>query len=156
MDRRDLLGALGAGAVGLMGLSGREARAQHPHHHDKLHGDCLKACEACATVCNETFHHCFHQVKDGHADHHPMAILTIDCQEFCGLVSELIARESPMIAIACVACADACKLCAAECSKRDDAQMKECVAACRACETACRAMAKAISEGAAKPESTGR
>jgi hypothetical protein len=156
MDRRDLLGALGAGAVGLIGLAGREARAQHPHHHDKVHGDCLKACEACATVCNETFHYCFHKVKDGHGDHHPTAVLTIDTQEFCGLAAELLTRESPLIAVACLACADACKSCAAECAKHDDAQMKECLAACKACETACRAMAKAVTEGHARTEDTNR
>ena len=65
------------------------------------------------------------QVKDGHAEHHATAILTIDCQEFCGLASEIMARESPLISIACLAAADACKLCAAECSKHDDPQMKE-------------------------------
>jgi hypothetical protein len=157
MDRRELLGALGMGAAGLIVPSGREARAQqHPHHHDKLHGECLKACEACATVCNETFHHCFHQVKDGHADHHPTAILAIDCQEFCGLASEVMARESPLIPLACLACADACKICGAECSKHDDPQMKECAAACKACEAACRAMAKAIGESPAKHEAQGR
>ena len=154
MNRRDLLGALGVGAAGLIAVSGREARAQHPHHHDKLHGDCLKACEACATVCNETFHHCFHQVKDGHPDHHPMAVLAIDCQEFCGLASKLMARESPLIAIACLACADSCKQCAAECVKHNDPQMKECAAACKACETACRAMAKAVGEAPTHAEAT--
>ena len=136
MDRRELLGVLGTGAAGLIVASGARP-AQHPHHHDKLHGECLKACETCSTVCNETFHHCFHQVKDGHGDHHPTAILSIDCQEFCGLASELLARESPMIAVVCLACADACKMCAAECSKHEDPQMKECVAACKACEAAC-------------------
>jgi len=144
MDRRDLLGVLGVGAFGLIAASGREARAQHPHHHDKLHGDCLKACEACATICNETFHHCFHQVKDGHAEHHRTAIVTIDCQEFCNLSGELMSRESPLIPIACLACADACSLCAVECSRHDEPQMRECAEACGKCERACRAMAKAI------------
>ncbi len=152
MDRRDLLGVIGAGAVGLIAASGREARAQHPHHHDIYHGECLKACAACATICNETFHHCFEKVKDGHADHHVIAVLAIDCQEFCGLTSELMARESPLMSIACLANADACKTCAAECSKHEDPQMKECAAACNACEAACRAMAKAIGEGSAKAE----
>ena len=155
MDRRDLLGVLGVGAVGLIAASGARP-AQHPHHHDKLHGHCLKACEACATICNETFHHCFHQVKDGHADHHATAVLAIDCQEFCGLASEIMARESPLISVACLACADACKMCAAECSKHDDPQMKECVAACNACEAACHAMAKAIGEGSAKAEDASK
>jgi hypothetical protein len=61
-----------------------------------------------------------------------------------------------MISVVCLACADACEMCAAECSKHDDPQMKECIAACKACEAACRAMAKAIAEGSAKPEDTGR
>ena len=39
MDRRNLLEVLGAGAVGLVATSGRVARGQHPHHHDKLHGE---------------------------------------------------------------------------------------------------------------------
>ncbi len=156
MDRRELLGAFGASAAGLIALSGREARAQHPHHHDKLHGECLKACETCATVCNETFHHCFHKVKDGHTEHHTIAALSIDCQEFCGLATELLARESPMISVVCLACADACKMCGAECSKHDDPQMKECTAACKTCESACRAMAKAVSEGSAKAETPGQ
>jgi hypothetical protein len=146
MDRRELLGALGAGAVGLIAVSGRDAQAQHPHHYDKLHGDCLKASEACATVCNETFHHCFENVKDGHGDHHHIAVVTIDCQEFCGLTSKLIARESPLIAIACLACADACKACAVACSRHDDPQVKECLEACKKCEAACREMAKAAGD----------
>jgi hypothetical protein len=141
MNRREILGAVGVGLAGVV-LGADEARAQHPHHHDKLHGDCLKACETCATVCNETFHHCFEKVKDGHAEHHRMAILAIDCQEFCRLSSELMARESPLVATACLACAAACKTCAAECSKHDDPQMKECAEACEACEKTCRAMAK--------------
>ena len=126
--------------------------AQHPHHHDKLHGECLKACEACATVCNETFHHCFRPgqgrprraPRDRRPDDRLPGILRPG--------SELMARESPLISIACLACADACKLCAAECSKHDDTQMKECVAACNACEAACRAMAKAIATVRAKAE----
>ena len=96
MNRREVLSALGMGVGGVALLGPGEARAQEQHHHhDKLHGDCLKACEACSTVCNETFHHCFEKVKDGHAEHHRIAYLTIDCQEFCGLTSELMARREP-------------------------------------------------------------
>jgi len=141
MNRREILGTLGAGAVGLAAISGRESQAQHPHHHDKAHGDCLKASNDCAVVCNETFHYCLGHLKDGHKEHDLAAQLTIDCQEFCKLVAELMARESPMMGLACLACADACKLCAEECTKHDDPQMKECVTACKGCETSCRTMA---------------
>ena len=96
MNRRESLGVAGASLAGVA-LGATESRTQHPHHHDTLHGDCLKACEACATVCNETFHHSFEKVKDGHGDHHVVTILTIDCPKSCGLASELLARESPMI-----------------------------------------------------------
>jgi hypothetical protein len=143
MRRREILGIAGLGLVGAT-LAAKQAIAQHPHHHDKLHGECLKACEACATICNETFHHCFDKLKDGHAEHHRTAIVTIDCQEFCRLSAELMSRESPLISIACLACADACSLCAVECSKHDDPQMKECADACKNCERACRAMIKAM------------
>ena len=143
MNRREVFGALGAGVAGLAAVGAGEAGAQHPHHHDKLHGDCLKACQECATVCNETFHHCFEQVRDGHKQHYRAASLTVDCQEFCRLSAELMSRESELINAACLACAEACQKCAEECAKHDDDQMKECVRACRTCEATCRAMAKA-------------
>jgi len=140
MNRRELLNALGVGAAGLVAASGARAQTEHPHHHDKVHGDCLKACNDCAVICNETFHYCLEHLKVGHKEHDRSAQLTIDCQEFCRLSAELIARESVMLGLACSACADACKVCAEECGRHNDAQMKECFDACRACEKACRAM----------------
>ncbi len=38
MNRREILGVAGAGLAGIA-LGATESRAQHPHHHDKLHGD---------------------------------------------------------------------------------------------------------------------
>jgi hypothetical protein len=143
MNRREILGLAGIGMTGLS-LGAVSAAAQHPHHHDKLHGECLKACDTAATVCNETFHHCFHKVKDGHPEHHEIATITIDCQEFCKLSAELLARESPLIITALTACAESCKLTALACSKHDDPQMKECADACKKCETASLAMAKVL------------
>jgi hypothetical protein len=142
MDRRELLGLLGAGAVGLGALSEGEARAQHSHHHDPAHGECLKACLHCAEVCNETFHYSLGHLKDGHKEHGEVAALTVDCQEFCTLAAALIARESAMMGHACSACAEVCKACAEECKKHDDKQLKECVEACLACEKSCRTMAE--------------
>jgi hypothetical protein len=152
MNRREILGVVGVGLTGVA-LGATESRAQHPHHHDKLHGDCIKACEECHTICNETFHHCFHKVKDGHADHHRAAILTIDCEEFCDLAADLMARESPLITTACLACAEACKACADECSQHDDLQLKECAESCKKCEASCREMAKAKAIGDHEGES---
>jgi hypothetical protein len=140
MERRQLLGILGAGTAGLFTLAGREALAQHPHHHDSDHGDCLKACLHCAEVCNETFHYSLGHLKDGHKDHADVAALTIDCQEFCSLAAGLISRESAMMGHSCAACAEVCKACAEECKKHDDKQLKECAEACLACEKTCRAM----------------
>ncbi len=91
-------------------------------------------------MCNETFHYCFEHIKDGHKEHDKAAQLTIDCQEFCRLSAELMARESPMMGLACLSCADACRLCAEECAQHDDPQMMECAEACRACEKSCRMM----------------
>lgn len=147
MDRRTLLGMLGAGAAGLATVPGSAATAQHPHHHDADHGDCLKACLHGAEVCNETFHYCFGHLKDGHTEHARIAELTIDCQDFCKLAAALLARESSMVAHACSACAAACQACAEECQKHDDQQMKECIAACLACEKSCRAMAEHAKQG---------
>jgi hypothetical protein len=141
VNRREVLGVVGAGIAGAAILTS-ESRAQHPHHHDKLHGDCLKAAEECATVCQETYHHSFTKVRDGHAEHHRVAILTMDCHEFCELAADMMARESPLVVTACSACAEACKACAAECLRHNDPQLKECVEACKKCEALCREMAK--------------
>jgi hypothetical protein len=141
MYRRDLLTLLGAGAVGWGALASQEARAQHPHHHDKAHGDCLRACSECAEVCNETLHHCIAHIKDGHTEHARSVELLIDCQDFCKLAAAVLAREGPLAAQACTACEDACRACAEELKKHNDAQMKECAQACLACEKACRELA---------------
>ena len=147
MDRRTMLGMLGVGAAGLTTLSGEVANAQHPHHHDPEHGDCLKACLHSAEVCNETFHYTFGHLKDGHAEHARVAELTIDCQGFCTLSAALLARESTLVAHACLACAEACQACAEECRKHDDKQLKECAEACLASEKSCRAMAIRAKQG---------
>ena len=153
MKRREILSALGMGVGGIALLGSEQAGAQEQHHHhDKLHVACLKACSDCGNVCNETFHHCFEKVKDGHKVHNRMAALALDCHEFCCLAADLIGRESEMIAMACAVCASACEKCAEECAKHEDEEMKECVQACRTCAKVCREMAKAP---ALKPDTEG-
>jgi len=145
MDRRELLGVLGAGAAGFAVLNGRAALAlQQEGHRDKMHEDCLKACQECARACEETFHHCFMLVEKGHKEHGRAAHLALDCAEFCILSAKLIARQSELMAGSCEACADASKACGDECAKHDDATMKACVEACRRCEKTCREMVKAM------------
>jgi hypothetical protein len=139
MNRRQVLGGLGA--IGLLAANESGAAAQHPHHHDKDHGDCLKACDECSRVCSETLHYALEHLKDGHTDHAKALEMTMDCQEFCNLSAELMSRESSLMGLACAACAAACAACAQECKKHDDDQMRECVKACQNCEKACLAMA---------------
>jgi hypothetical protein len=59
MNRQQILGVVVAGFAGVASVTS-ESRAQHAHHHpDKLHRYCLKACDARAKVCNETYKHSF-------------------------------------------------------------------------------------------------
>jgi uncharacterized protein YukE len=146
MDRREVLSVLGASAAGLVAMTGSTARAQHEghHHRDKVHEDCLKACEACERSCNETFHLCYTQVAQGMKEHAKALHLVADCAKFCDLSADLIANQSPLMAHACAACAEACKACATECDKFDSPEMKACAKSCRECEQTCRAMVKAM------------
>jgi hypothetical protein len=144
MDRREWLGLLGAGAAGLVAVGGsaREARAQH--EHDKVHADCLKACQECAEACGENFHHCFQLVAQGKKEHAKSARLSQDCAEFCGLSACLITRHSDLMALACEACAEACKACGDECAKFSSDEMRRCAEACRKCEKTCKEMVRAM------------
>jgi hypothetical protein len=144
MDRRELLGVLGATAAGLAAVTGGRAGAAQGGHHDKVHEDCLKACQDCAKACDETFHHCYRQVAEGRREHAKALHLASDCAAFCGLSACMVARNSPLMVHACAACAEACKDCAAECDKFDSAEMKACAKSCRDCEQACREMVKAM------------
>jgi hypothetical protein len=144
MDRRKLLATFGAAAAGLV-AAGASASAQHEgHHRDKIHEDCLTACEACERSCNEAFHHCYEQVAQGKKEHAKALHLVADCAKFCDLSAGLIANQSPLMAQACAACAEACKACAAECGKFDSPEMKACAEACAKCEKTCREMVKAM------------
>ena len=110
MRRREILGVAGLGLASAT-MFAKQAIAQHPHHHDKLPRRMPQGMRGLR--------------HDLQRDVPPLlsarsrtvmpniiatAILTIDCQEFCRLsASELMSRESPLISIACLACADACK-----------------------------------------------
>jgi hypothetical protein len=145
MDRRELLAVFGVAVAGRIAMTNSAAHAQREGHvqRDKLHEDCLEACETCERSCNKTFHHCDSQAAEGKKEHARAQCLVADCAKFCDLSAELIARQSPLIAHVCLVCAEACKACAAECDKFNSAEMKACTKACRECKTTCRAMVKA-------------
>jgi hypothetical protein len=143
MDRREMLGILGAGAAGLTAMAGGSALAQGEGPQG------LQIIDECARICNETATHCLHQLHrsgsggDQAQNVHLRAhVATMDCQAFCHLTSELVARNSPMAAYAHQACADACRDCAEACDKGQDDAMKRCAEVCRRCEQHCRQQAQ--------------
>ncbi|MFJ3672388.1 four-helix bundle copper-binding protein [Streptomyces sp. NPDC090106] len=104
--------------------------------------DCVEACMACHTVCEETMSSCM-QMGGGQAQMQIMRTL-IDCSEMTRMCADMMMRRSPMAAEMCALCARACDLCAEACmSMPDDAQMTRCAEACRRCAERCRAMAGA-------------
>lgn len=146
MDRRNML--VSAGAIAVVGMAAGVAQAQGKSSTmtasklDKMHQDCLDACQRCEATCNETVKHCMTHLSQGHKDHAGCAEIALSCQDFCGLSAKLIARSCTLAPSACAACAKACDACAAECEKmKTDEQMVACANACRECAAACRSMA---------------
>jgi hypothetical protein len=157
MDRRELLGGLGVAAglaaFGVANASAADDKTEHHHHLDQVHEDCLKACGECAVTCNMMAHHCLEELCEGrgpaklHAKAHSLAD---DCQAFCVLSAQMIARSSDLMIHSCAACAEACRCCAEECEKaKDDATMMRCAQKCRDCERSCRAMVQSMKAKAA-------
>ena len=145
MDRRRMLTS--AGAVAVAGMVSGAAQAQEKSsiksssNLDKMHQDCLDACQSCEVTCNETVKYCMTHLSEGHKDHAACAELALSCQDFCGLSVKVIARSSTLAADACAACAEACDACATECEKmKANEQMSLCAKACRKCAVACRQM----------------
>lgn len=151
MDRRELLGVAAAGAAGLVALARNGVASAAAWVDDSkmktAMDDCLKACKACASTCEETFEHCFGLVKEGKKEHAKAAEYALDCAEFCALSVRMMLRKSDLMAESCRACAEACKMCGDECAKHEGEEMKRCVAACRECEKTCHAMAAAMPAG---------
>ncbi|WP_324783121.1 four-helix bundle copper-binding protein [Streptomyces sp. H51] len=103
--------------------------------------DCVEACMACHSVCEETMSSCMQM--GGQAQMQIMRAL-IDCSEMTRMCADMMMRRSPMAAEMCALCAKACDMCAEACmSMPDDAQMTRCAEACRRCAQMCRTMAGA-------------
>jgi hypothetical protein len=145
MDRREMLGLLGAGAVGFTTLSGGRASADAGIAKlDAVHKECLEACSDCAKTCEMTFHHCLTLVADGKKEHAKPLQYAADCAGFCALSACNIAKQSPLMAFSCEACADACKATFAVVSKFDSDEMKAAAKELARCEKSCRAMVEAM------------
>jgi len=142
MDRRNLLGVLGAGAFGLSALASHadETSDDHCCTLDKTHEECLKACADCAKSCDMTFHHCLKALSEGKKEHAKALQLLSDCAAFCGLSACMIAKQSPLMAHSCHACADACKATAAEIERFDSGEMRMTAKKLHECEHSCREM----------------
>ena len=150
MDRREMLGMVGA-VAGVAGLGSASAWGADdpPHHtkHDPVHEACMKACGECARVCNETSKYCLDQLSEGQGDRKHSArahALAEDCQAFCVLSAQMIARGSMLMAFSCEACAEACRMCALQCEMETSMMMRECAVACRNCERSCREMVRSL------------
>ena len=150
MDRREWLGALGAGAVGLTALSAHadEKSLESCFKLDKTHEECLEACGECAKACDMTFNHCYRQVAEGKKEHARAMRLAADCAGFCALSACNIAKMSPLMAHACMACAEACKSTYPEVEKFDSDEMKMAAKKLRECEKSCREMVAMMKSGA--------
>lgn len=141
MDRRNMLGVLGAGAAGLVALGGTARAQQHEHQEHS------KALDDCRDLCGRAAHHCLGEIRKGgpNAEAHARAHeLTMDCQQFCSLATDLTSRGSSVAHHAHAACAEVCRACAEACDKvAGDKVMQDCARACREAEKHCRQMAKA-------------
>lgn len=100
--------------------------------------ECVEACLACHSMCEETMSYCLQQ--GGRMDAQIMRAL-MDCTEMTRLCADMIMRRSPMTTDMCAMCARACEMCAEACKAMpDDAQLTKCAEMCRRCAQTCRSM----------------
>lgn len=145
MNRRQVLGSLGLGTAALALAEGR-ALADDGHGHD-AHKDHLATMAECAAICNETAHHCLEAIchKEGDLESHARVHkFAMDCQDFCVLSAQMMARHSELARFAHEANAEACRACAEACEahKEPDEIVRRCAESCRKCEKVCREAAK--------------
>jgi hypothetical protein len=145
MNRRELMSVLGFGAAALAVTEGGAGAAET--ELDERGRQHIEMLGRCARACNEAAHHCLTQLSQGHGEreHHAKAHeLANDCQEFCVLTAQLMARSSPLAKYIHEGCAEACRCCAEECEKASGPSpvMQDCARQCRECERICRAMAR--------------
>lgn len=103
---------------------------------------CVKECQDCHSICQETATYCLQQ-GGRHADAEHITLL-LDCAASCQNSADFMLRGSQLDARACAFCAEVCNRCATDCENfSDDAKMKACAEACRRCADTCRQMGTA-------------
>ncbi|GGX17209.1 ferredoxin [Streptomyces malachitofuscus] len=103
--------------------------------------DCVQACMACHTVCEETMSSCLHMGGEARM---PVMRALMDCAEMTRMCADMMMRRSPLANEMCMMCAQACDICAEACmSMPEDDRMTACADSCRRCSEMCRAMAGA-------------
>lgn len=104
--------------------------------------DCVSACMACHSTCEETMSSCMSM--GGGQDRMQIMRPLMDCTEITRICADMMMRRSPLAAEMCAMCARACEMCAEACmSMPDDPQMTRCAESCRRCAEMCRTMAGA-------------
>ncbi len=105
---------------------------------------CSKHCDDCARLCDMTAAHCLVLLTtEGNKDSVPVLRHCQDCAAICTAASRVSAKDGPLSALVCTACADACKKCGDACEKmQTDPIIKRCLDECRNCEKSCREMSK--------------
>ncbi|MET7637815.1 four-helix bundle copper-binding protein [Streptomyces sp. NPDC005438] len=105
--------------------------------------ECMEACMACHTMCEETMTYCLQMSGGGDQQMQVMRAL-MDCTGMTRMCADMMMRRSPMMTEMCAMCARACEMCAEACmAMPDDEQMRRCAEACRKAASMCRSMAGA-------------
>lgn len=95
------------------------------------------ACHECQDFCLRCMVHCLRRGGMHASLEHQTAMM--DCAAICGLLHELLHRQSPHAQHLCIECAEICNACADSCSKMGggDEMMTNCAKMCRMCADAC-------------------
>lgn len=103
--------------------------------------DCIRACMACAQICNE----CGDDMVGMKQSSELMARcirLCRECADICLLAASWMSRVSPLSDRVCRLCAEICDLCAEACEQHAPHHelCGPCARECRRCADACRQM----------------
>ncbi|OJW25500.1 MAG: hypothetical protein BGO49_10770 [Planctomycetales bacterium 71-10] len=111
------------------------------HNSDRRMEDCIKQCQECSDVCQDTlYNHCL-EMGGEHAEAQHVKLMT-DCIQACVTAAEFMSRNSPHHGALCAACAEICEACAESCDRIGGKEMDRCAEVCRSCAESCREMSK--------------